>query len=305
MQHSAIRNSGGRRPAFLPLAMSATLCAGLALSGWLAPPVLAGVGQPGTGELPVPGNWDSNTTPVGFINLELLHVHLDCITQAPPPDPIGPVVTLIAFDWDGDRREEVGGFDRYACQMIEPADLCAVLGGPDPQPWMDPDPVSWNVLSGDWDGDGRDTLAVFDLETCQTVPLSQIAPENLILPEAGTWRFLAGDWDGSGETSVLMARPYSESGDAAIGLFAGRWDGVNDSIATVDGAGTMIPINLDGPLVSAFETNQATPPGPGDVCLDFQLQCWEFSVGGLTQKFCLRRRCCLDGGCYEYLGAPD
>jgi len=304
MQHSAKQNSEGRRSAYLPRILSASLCAGLALCWWIAPPVLAGESQPGTGELPVPGNWDNNTTPVGFINLDLLKVHLDCITQPPPPDPIGPVVTLIAFDWDGDRREEVGGFDPYACKIIEPADLCGVLGGPDPQPWMDPDPVSWNVLSGDWNGDGFETVAVFDLETCQTVPLSQIAPENLILPEAGSWRFLAGDWDGSGETSVLMARPHDACGEETIGLFAGRWDGVNDSLATVDGQGTMVPINLDGPLVSAFESNQVPMPEPEEACLDFELQCWTFTMGGFSHTLCLRKRCCLGAGCYEYLGEP-
>ena len=280
------------------------LCLGLALSCWLAPPVLAGESQPGSGELPVPGDWENNTTPVGFINLDLLHFHLDCITQEPPPDPIGPVVTLFAWDWDGDRREEVGGFDPISCKMIEPVDLCDALAGPDPQPW-DPDPVSWNVLAGDWNGDGRDTLAVYDLATCQTVPLSQAAPESLILPKAGAWRFLAGDWDGSGAPSILMARPFNETEGENVGLFAGRWDGVNDSIAMVDEQGQMIPLNLDGPFTSAFTLNEVPPPGPGDICLDFALHCWTIAVGGVSHTGCLRRHCCLYEGCYEYIGGTS
>jgi hypothetical protein len=213
------------------------------------------------------------------------------------------VVHLIPWDWNGDGREEVGGYDASLCKIIDPVDLCDVLGGPDPQPWMDPDPISWNVLAGDWNGDGRDTLAVYDLATCQTVDLGQVGPESLLLPAAGTWRFLAGDWDGSGEPTVLMARPHDRAGTP--GLFAGRWDGLHDSIATVDEQGNMVPLNLDSPLRSAFENNEVTLPAPDAACLDFELQCWTFTMGGFSETLCLRKRCCLGSGCSEYIGPPN
>lgn len=298
MTHDGFRWPENRRQTLLALALSATLL----LPGLAAAPALAGGGsEPGSGQLPVPGDWGDITTPVAFVDLDLLRYHFDCIFEPPPPDPIGPVVTLIAQDWDGDRVEEIGGFDQQSCQIIQPANLCSVLEGPDPQPW-DPDPVSWNVVAGDWNGDGQDTLAVFDLGSCTTLPLDRAGAESLILPEVGTWRFLAGDWDGSGAPSIAMARPYGLSGEESSALFAGRWNGEVDSLAAVDGEGEMIPLNLDVNLASAFETDEVLHPAPGEACLDFEIECWDIAFPGVgTFKLCLRRRCCLGQGCYEYL----
>lgn len=280
-------------PALLPALLAALVVPWLAASA-----ALAGVGSPGTGDLPVPGDFDGETTTVAFVDRDLLLVHFDCITQPPPPDPIGPVVILFAADWDGDRRDEVVGFDQPSCSYIQPADVCDVFG-PDPQPW-DPDPVSWNVIAGDWNGDGRDTLAVYDPATCETVPLAEAAAESLILPEAGTWSFLAGDWEGRGEPTVAIARPHGcGAGDSS--LLAGRWDGDHDSLGAVQEDGTAVLWDLDTDLATALQSEEATMPEPGEACLDFEIQCWTINIPGLgSSKLCHRRRCCLGTGCYDY-----
>ena len=72
------------------------------------------------------------------------------------------------------------------------------------QPFEDPQPQPWIPVVGDWDGDGVDSVQMFDVHTWRLVPIERGPLAESEGPEPQPWIPVAGDWDGDGIDTVLV-----------------------------------------------------------------------------------------------------
>jgi hypothetical protein len=70
---------------------------------------------------------------------------------------------------------------------------------------VDPQPNPWRPVVGDWDGDGVDTVDMFNIHDWSLVPLDRgpVIGEAAD-PQPQPWLPVAGDWDGDGLDTVLV-----------------------------------------------------------------------------------------------------
>jgi hypothetical protein len=64
--------------------------------------------------------------------------------------------------------------------------------------------VPWYPVAGDFDGDGVDTVVMFDPATWRTVPAEGRPVESSFDPEPQPWIPVAGDWDGRGIDTIRV-----------------------------------------------------------------------------------------------------
>jgi PAS domain-containing protein len=174
------------------------------------------------GGLPLVGDWDGDgiETP-GVFDPSTTTFHLvDGNSDTP-----GPVSTFswgvnlngwlpMAGDWDGDGDDTVGLFDPFTTTfyLINNNDVN------DPQPvpvfsWG-VNLAGWRPVAGDWDGDGGDTVGVFDPFTASFYLINNndkqnpmpVAPFSYHANVAGWWP-VAGDWNGDGLDTIGLYGP--------------------------------------------------------------------------------------------------
>jgi hypothetical protein len=133
----------------------------------------------------------------------------------------------VAGDWDGDGIDTVGVFDPLGRFGQAPATWYLrnrnTPGAPDIQPFAY-GAAGWVPVAGDWDGDGIDTVGVFD-------PIGQFgqAPATWYLKNsngpgapsyapfaygAAGWVPVVGDWDGDGVDTIGAFDPIGQFGQA-------------------------------------------------------------------------------------------
>ncbi|MCR4410891.1 MAG: DUF4394 domain-containing protein, partial [Thermoguttaceae bacterium] len=174
------------------------------------------------GGLPVSGDWNGDgVETAGVFDPFTTTFHLiDGNSQSP-----GPVNTFswgvnlsgwlpVAVDWDGDGDDTVGLFDPFTTTFYLINNNSAL----DPQLV----PVfswgvnlnGWRPVAGDWNGDGLDTVGVFDPLTATFYLINNnsssdpqaIAPFSYRANVAGWWP-VAGDWNGDGVDTIGLYAP--------------------------------------------------------------------------------------------------
>lgn len=120
----------------------------------------------------------------------------------------------IAGDWDGDGVDSVGLYDSAAHTFhLYAVEREGVVSGATDFVTR-PLPSSWLPFAGDWDGDGIDTVGLYD-PTNHTFymknELNYSNPADLIVfetrPVPSNWVPIAGDWDGDGRDTVGLYAP--------------------------------------------------------------------------------------------------
>lgn len=171
---------------------------------------------------------------------------------------VGHNALPVAGDWDGDGIANVGAYQRRSARFrlsnrnaSGRPELNFHLRGAGSGSGLLP-------VAGDWDGDGRDTIGVYDRTTggFQLWNADYSGPADLVFRFPGarkSWLPIAGDWDGDGLATVGLFEPRTavfhlrnqnradaaefrvridEPGDDGGWLpVAGDWDG--DGITTV------------------------------------------------------------------------
>jgi hypothetical protein len=82
--------------------------------------------------------------------------------------------------------------------------LATKFTGGVPQVASDPEPQPWVPVAGDFDGDGVDTVMMFNPVTWKVVPAEGRPPESSPDPDPNPWIPVAGDWDGRGIATVRV-----------------------------------------------------------------------------------------------------
>jgi hypothetical protein len=84
--------------------------------------------------------------------------------------------------------------------------LATKFDGPPPAVASDLQRVPWVPVAGDFDGDGVDTVMMFNRSTWRLVPAEGKPVEDSVAfdPEPDPWVPVAGDWDGSGMATVRV-----------------------------------------------------------------------------------------------------
>jgi Tol biopolymer transport system component len=191
--------------------------------------VLAFGGQPG--DLPVAGDWngDGRTDIAVFRDGKFVRALLvpfgSCIpcqlvTVADPLDSVafGQAGDLpVAGDWDGDGKDDLGVFrpgalGEFLLRVPQQLDLCPVCI--QPQTFFTTQSVVLGAagflpVAGDWDGDGKADVGVFDPVTGNFFLTEDEAKPNFIFPfgQSGD-RPLAGDWLGLGRDGIGVFQPF-------------------------------------------------------------------------------------------------
>jgi hypothetical protein len=100
-----------------------------------------------------------------------------------------------------------GHWSRGAADSIAWVDLATwkLVTRIDDHPSLDPQPQPWLPVAGDWDGDGVDTVQMFNVHDWRLVPLDRgpVTGESAD-PQPQPWLPVAGDWDGRGIDTVLV-----------------------------------------------------------------------------------------------------
>lgn len=182
-------------------------------------------GQPG--DLPVAGDWNGDgRTDVAvfrngtFVRALLVPFCAACqgTTVADPLDEIlfgKPGDLPVAGDWDGDGRDDLGVFrpgPLGTFLLRVPADLCPFCVVPHPSfltKTFTLGTAGFLPVAGDWDGDGKDGVGLYDPATAAFFLSDSLAkPElNFILGRPGCLP-LAGDWTGAAHDRAGVFDPF-------------------------------------------------------------------------------------------------
>jgi uncharacterized protein YutD len=127
-------------------------------------------------------------------------------------------------DWDGNGTDTIGFFDPQNCGWYlrdalttGVADYMFAYG--DPSLATGHGDGNWVPLVGDWDGDGRDTIGLFDPQNCVWYLRNSLStgvadymfacgdPSLTTGHDDGNWAPLVGDWDGTHGDSIGFFDP--------------------------------------------------------------------------------------------------
>jgi hypothetical protein len=128
---------------------------------------------------------------------------------------VSPDYTAFRADFDGDGEREFGWFDSAAARFRTcyhypgPAPICATL-------WQAPANLAGSApIVGDWDGDGRDDVGLFDPATgwfhLATRGATTVVRSFALGAFGGEERPLAGDWNNDGVDTVGLYRPVDRA----------------------------------------------------------------------------------------------
>ena len=202
-----------------------------------------GVQPASTGSwLPLVGDWDGDgTDTVGLYNPTTNVFRLSNSVGSFAADEAAGLVRFVASnqrggrlpahlrplvgDWDGDGDDNVGLYNpRTNHFWLNPLDTSWAQRRPQGLILFRPAlpyllPPSWVPLAGDWDGNGRDTVGLYD-PVKQTVYMNNRVDGSIStvssarIPIAGrNWVPLAGDWTGSGRDTYGIYNPeYAAEG---------------------------------------------------------------------------------------------
>jgi hypothetical protein len=210
------------------------------------PATIDASGIAAAGWVPLAGDWDGDgTTTVGFYDPATGRFRLSNATNAFATDAASGLVEFTASlpngrrlpagvrpivgDWNADGTDNVG--------VYNPADNMFRLNAANDR-WLQPRqglivfrpnlpyllPPRWLPVTGDWDGDGRDTTGLYDparrtwylnnrvngsTTAVFTVTTAYAAP---------SWRPVTGDWNGDGVDTIGLFNPgFAEAGYAKPG----------------------------------------------------------------------------------------
>jgi hypothetical protein len=196
---------------------------------------------------------------------------------------VSPLVTPVAGDWNGDGLTDVGWFHArtldfyFAVVEGEPGGDLHVETTTCARPSLPAGSEGWIPFAGDWDGNGRDDVAVFDplTRTYHQFVLEQWTLRHHLSTQHPAPAFgglpVAGDWDAAGGDEVglflpeaaelRLLTPGDDAAPSAVGwsfgyaLPAGNWfpfaaelastSGGPDRIAVWDRAGRAVRYRLD------------------------------------------------------------
>ena len=160
--------------------------------------------------------------------------------EVSPCGVAGPGLLPIAGDWNGDGTESIGLFDPATSTFYLRNTNC--LQGPDDHGAADctftfgPSNAGYEPVVGDWDGDGRDTVGLYDPAT-STFYLrnsnslqgpNDHAYADIVFtygPAHSGMLPVAGDWDGSGKDGIGL---YSEASSTFYLRESTKLQGSND-----------------------------------------------------------------------------
>jgi uncharacterized delta-60 repeat protein len=138
-------------------------------------------------------------------------------------DPSQGWITLVG-DWDGDHVDSVGFFDPQTCTWYLRNALTTgfadwTFGYGDPQRTAAGGERAWGPVVGDWDGDGIDTIGMFDPASSTWYLRNSLSsgfadwtfgygdPGYTVGQGDRNWVPLAGDWNGDGTDTVGFFDP--------------------------------------------------------------------------------------------------
>jgi hypothetical protein len=190
----------------------------------------------------------------------------------------------IAGDWNGDGNDTVGLYDPIASVFylrdrndsnVAYADYVFGFGAPN---------AGWLPIAGDWDGDGCDSIGLYDPASSTFYLKDQLAAgfaDHTVphgAPGAG-WKPVAGDWNANGTDSIGVYEPsasqfyllnedgtkvmfgYGAAGSGWKPIF-GNWDGTDSPSFTLNGGS--VDENCDlGTEVGTFATLDNTSEAEG------------------------------------------
>jgi VCBS repeat-containing protein len=122
----------------------------------------------------------------------------------------------LAGDWDGDGDDTVGVFDPsttsfYLINNNSSANPAPIANFPFS---FNANLNGWTPLAGDWDGNGDDTVGVWDPASCTFYLINnnsssnpQAVPSFSFRANLRGWIPIAGDWDGDGDDTVGVFNP--------------------------------------------------------------------------------------------------
>jgi hypothetical protein len=118
------------------------------------------------------------------------------LSAAPASAQLDPGEVPVTGKWSRGAADTLAWVDLANWKLVTRVD------GP-PITVTDPQPQPWIPVVGDWDGDGVDSVLMFNATTWEVVPLEKgpIAASN---PEPNPWVPVAGDWEGRGIDTVLV-----------------------------------------------------------------------------------------------------
>lgn len=112
-------------------------------------------------------------------------------------------MVAVAGTWERGGRDTHAWYDLGSWKLI-----LAIEGG---GPVMGPsDPIPWIPVVGDWDGDGIDSVQMFNPWDWRLVPAERGPVEGMV-GDPIPWQPVAGDWDGDGIDTVLVFDARDES----------------------------------------------------------------------------------------------
>jgi carbonic anhydrase len=260
------------------------------------------------GWLPVTGDWNADgidtigiVDPTGNPNVPASRNGLDLVWHlrnsndpgAADVNDAGPMIgavdpfifgygganwTPVVGDWDGNGSDTIGAVDptdrteasRNGVDLVWYLRNSNSPGSPDIQPF-NYGAFNWIPVVGDWDGDGTETVGVFDPDTATWYLRNSNdpgAPD--IEPFAyglASWTPVVGDWDGDGTTTVGVVDPNgvwylrnsNDSGAVDITPFAyglGNWSPVSGVWAQPQGQAlraAQSPLNPEAEVLSDTE----------------------------------------------------
>jgi hypothetical protein len=132
-----------------------------------------GFGQPEAGWMPIVGDWNGDgVDTVGLYDRKTTTFYLREVNAAGPADHVfnfgasGRAIMPVAGDWDGDGRDTIGLYNAMTGAFFLKnansggrADLAFAFG---PSAANSASKHAFIAVAGDWNGDGVDTIGVFD-----------------------------------------------------------------------------------------------------------------------------------------------
>ncbi len=187
--------------------------------------------------LPIVGDWDGDGQDcVGLYDLDTSMFYLNQnnipgdASQGFRYGPAGCRWTPIVGDWDGDGVDTIGLYDParsvfYLRNSNDAGVADETFNYGTAQAWSR---NRWKPVAGDWDGDGRDTVGLYNPATATVYLRNSNAPGQADVtfvygPAGSGWTPTAGDWDGDGrdtiglystKTSMFYLRNVNECGCA-------------------------------------------------------------------------------------------
>jgi hypothetical protein len=211
-------------------------------------------------------------------------------------NPAAPWIKIIG-DWNGDGADSIGFFDPSSATWYLRNGLSSgfadwTFGYGDPQQTSAQGDRNWRPLVGDWDGDGVDTIGLFDPVNCVWYLRNSLSsgfadwtfgygdPQQTNGQGDRNWQPLVGDWNGDGFDTIGFFAPVSCTWYLRNALSAGFADhtfGFGDPSLTIghgDNDWTPIVGDWDGngadaialfdPLGSTFMLRNALTTGAAE-----------------------------------------